>query len=151
MGSSTGNMLVDDEITLSEIFRNAPTLIATHCEDEKTIQKNIEAARNRYGENVPIEEHARIRSDEACYISSAKAVELASRHHARLHVLHLSSAKEMSLLLQEKYQAKKLQPKFVSTSVFDSTDYKQKGTDKMEPLCQIGKRQGSALGSAALR
>lgn len=128
MGSSTGNMLVDDETTLSEIFRNAPTLIATHCEDEKTIQKNLEAARNHYGENIPIEEHARIRSEEACYISSAKAVELASRHHARLHVLHLSSAKEMSLFTSGKVSGKKITAEVcVHHLWFDSTDYKTKG------------------------
>ena len=89
MGSSTGNMLVDDENTLSEIFRNAHTLVATHCEDEKTIQKNLENARAKYGELVPMTEHGRIRSDEACYLSSAKAVELASKFNTRLHVLHL--------------------------------------------------------------
>ncbi len=87
MGSSTGNMLVDDESTLSQIFKNAPTLIATHCEDEATIQKNIQNARERYGENVPISRHAHIRSDEACYISSSKAVNLASKFNTRLHIL----------------------------------------------------------------
>jgi dihydroorotase len=89
MGSSTGNMLVDDEKTLSEIFKNAPTLVATHCEDEATIQKNSEIARNRYGENVPISRHAHIRDDEACYKSSSNAVELAAKFNTRLHVLHL--------------------------------------------------------------
>jgi len=73
MGSSTGNMLVDVENTLSVIFKNAPTLVSTHCEDEKTILKNIEIDRGRYGENVPMSRHAHIRSDEACYISSSKA------------------------------------------------------------------------------
>ncbi|MEE4287522.1 MAG: dihydroorotase, partial [Mariniphaga sp.] len=91
MGSSTGNMLVDDEQILSEIFKNAPTLVATHCEDEATIQKNIEIARGRYGENVPVSRHAHIRSDQACYISSSKAVELASKFDTRLHILHLST------------------------------------------------------------
>ncbi len=97
MGSSTGNMLVDNENVLSEIFKNAPTLIATHCEDEETIQKNTETARQRYGDNVPFSRHCHIRSDEACYKSSSKAVELASKFNTRLHILHLSSAKEMSL------------------------------------------------------
>ena len=97
MGSSTGNMLVDDEAVLSEIFKNAPTLVATHCEDEATIQQNIEIARNRYGENVPISRHVYIRSAEACYKSSSKAVELASKFDTRLHILHISSAKEMDL------------------------------------------------------
>ena len=124
MGSSTGNMLVDDEKTLSEIFKNAPTLVATHCEDEKTIQKNIEIARGRYGENVPMSRHAHIRSDEACYLSSSKAVELASKFNTRLHVLHLTSAKEMSL-----FNAGKVSDKKISAEVcvhhlwFDERDY----------------------------
>ncbi len=124
MGSSTGNMLVDDEKTLSEIFKNAPTLVATHCEDEATIQKNIEIAKQRYGENVPMSRHCHIRSDEACYISSSKAVELASKFDTRLHVLHLSTAKEMSL-----FQAGKVADKNITAEVcvhhlwFDEHDY----------------------------
>lgn len=97
MGSSTGNMLVDSEDVLAEIFRHAPTLVATHCEDEATIQENIKIARGRYGENVPFSRHAHIRSTEACYRSSSRAVEFASKYNTRLHVLHLSSAKEMGL------------------------------------------------------
>lgn len=97
MGSSTGNMLVDSEEVLSEIFRNSPTLVATHCEDEATIQENIKIARGRYGENVPFSRHSHIRNAEACYRSSSRAVELASKFDTRLHILHLSSAKEMAL------------------------------------------------------
>ncbi len=97
MGSSTGNMLVNDQETLSEIFKNAPTLVATHCEDEQTILENSTKARQRYGENVPISRHAHIRNDEACYKSSSKAVELAAKYNTRLHILHLSSALEMTL------------------------------------------------------
>ena len=97
MGSSTGNMLVDDEETLANIFSNAPTLVATHCEDEAMIQKNIAIAKGRYGEQVPFSRHAHIRSADACYKSSSKAVELASKYNTRLHVLHLSSAREMDL------------------------------------------------------
>lgn len=97
MGSSTGNMLVDSEDILTEVFRYSPTLVATHCEDEVTIQKNIKIAIGRYGENVPFSRHAHIRSAEACYRSSSKAVELATKYNTRLHVLHLSSAKEMEL------------------------------------------------------
>lgn len=97
MGSSTGNMLVDNEETLSEIFRNTKLLVATHCEDETTIQKNIAAYREKYGDYVPISAHPKIRSAEACYKSSAKAVELATKFGTRLHVLHLSTAEEMSL------------------------------------------------------
>lgn len=129
MGSSTGNMLVDDEKTLSEIFKNAPTLVATHCEDEATIQKNTEIARARYGENVPISRHAHIRSAEACFKSSSKAVELASKFDTRLHVLHLSSAKEMEL-----FSAGKVADKNITAEVcvhhlwFDERDYIDYGT-----------------------
>ncbi len=98
MGSSTGNMLVDNEQTLDQLFsRVPPLLIATHCEDEATIRKNIEAAKAKYGENVPIEQHPYIRSEEACYISSSLAVRLAKKHGTRLHVLHISTAKELEL------------------------------------------------------
>jgi len=98
MGSSTGNMLVDNEKTLDQLFsRVPPLLIATHCEDEATIRKNIEAAKAKYGENVPIEQHPYIRSEEACYISSSLAVRLAKKHGTRLHVLHISTAKELEL------------------------------------------------------
>ena len=97
MGSSTGNMLVDNEQTLDSLFSKVPMLIATHCEDEATIRKNSEAARAKYGENVPIEQHPLIRSEEACYISSSMAVRLAKKHGTRLHVLHISTAKELEL------------------------------------------------------
>lgn len=98
MGSSTGNMLVDNEQTLDQLFsRVPPLLIATHCEDEATIRKNIETAKAKYGENVPIEQHPYIRSEEACYISSSLAVRLAKKHGTRLHVLHISTAKELEL------------------------------------------------------
>jgi len=129
MGSSTGNMLVDDETTLSEIFKHAPTLVATHCEDEKTILKNTEIARARYGENVPISRHAHIRSDEACYLSSSKAVELASKYNTRLHVLHLTSAKEMSLFNTGKVTDKKITAEVcVHHLWFDERDYIKYGT-----------------------
>ncbi len=129
MGSSTGNMLVDDEETLSGIFKNAPTLVATHCEDEATIQQNSQIARQRYGENVPISRHCHIRSDEACYKSSSKAVELASKFDTRLHVLHLSSAKEMSLFSPGKVSDKKITAEVcVHHLWFDERDYIEKGT-----------------------
>jgi dihydroorotase len=129
MGSSTGNMLVDDEKTLSEIFKHAPTLVATHCEDEKTILKNIEIAKARYGENVPMSRHAHIRSDEACYLSSSKAVELASKFDTRLHVLHLTSAKEMSLFNSGKVTGKKITAEVcVHHLWFDERDYIKYGT-----------------------
>ncbi len=128
MGSSTGNMLVDDEKTLSEIFQKAPTLVATHCEDESLIQKNSEAARAKYGENVPVHLHAEIRSDEACYRSSSKAVELATKYDTRLHVLHLSSAKEMSLFPAGNVKDKKITAEVcVHHLWFDERDYASKG------------------------
>jgi len=98
MGSSTGNMLVDNEGTLSGIFSQAPTLIATHCEDEDTIQHNLSVYKEKYGEEVPFEMHHLIRSEEACYKSSEKAAALARKHGARLHILHLTTAKELELL-----------------------------------------------------
>lgn len=98
MGSSTGNMLVDNETTLNNLFSKVPPiLIATHCEDEETIQKNIEIFKARYGENVPVECHPLIRSAEACYISSSLAVSLAKKHGTRLHILHISTEKEIAL------------------------------------------------------
>ncbi|MDA3865195.1 MAG: dihydroorotase [Salinivirgaceae bacterium] len=97
MGSSTGNMLVDDTMALERIFNESPILIATHCEDEYTILDNTEKAKKKYGEKIPFRMHPVIRSAEACYLSSSKAVELAAKTGARLHVLHLSTAKEMSL------------------------------------------------------
>jgi len=98
MGSSTGNMLVDNRETLNRVFSEVPLLIVTHCEDEATIQHNIQHYKALLGENIPIEYHPLIRSAEACYKSSAFAVELATKYNSRLHLFHLSSAKEMSLL-----------------------------------------------------
>ncbi|HCX24402.1 MAG: dihydroorotase [Flammeovirgaceae bacterium] len=97
MGSSTGNMLVDNRDTLEKLYANAPILMATHCEDEATIRKNMEIFTEKYGENIPFEMHPVIRSEEACYLSSSMAVELAKKHNTRLHILHISTAKETNL------------------------------------------------------
>ncbi|TDJ30052.1 MAG: dihydroorotase [Gammaproteobacteria bacterium] len=97
MGASTGNMLVDDHDVLEKIFANAALLVATHCEDSPTIRANEERFRKRFGEDVPISAHPEIRSAEACYKSSSFAVELAKRHATRLHVLHLTTARELEL------------------------------------------------------
>ena len=97
MGSSTGNMLVDEERILEQIFRHAPTPIATHCEDTPTILANEQAAKDKYGEQVPFSEHPYIRSREACLKSSTFATELANRENARLHVLHISTEEELDL------------------------------------------------------
>ncbi|OXS14191.1 dihydroorotase [Zobellella denitrificans] len=96
MGASTGNMLVDSEAALAGIFRDSPVLIATHCEDSPTIKRNEELARAKYGDAVPFSEHGHIRSAEACYLSSSLAVSLAKRYQSKLHVLHLTTAREMS-------------------------------------------------------
>lgn len=95
MGASTGNMLVDDPATLEGIFASSPLLIATHCEDTPTILANEAAAREEFGDDIPIHAHPRIRSVEACYKSSSFAIALAKRHNSRLHVLHLTTAKEL--------------------------------------------------------
>ena len=97
MGSSTGNMLVDNEKTLDGLFSHVPMLIATHCEDERTIQQNLAEAILKYGDSIPMEMHPLIRNEEACYLSSSLAVSLAKKHGARLHVLHISTAKETAL------------------------------------------------------
>jgi dihydroorotase len=97
MGSSTGNMLVDNETTLNNLFSQVPLLIATHCEDEATVRKNTEIYKEKYGENIPISAHPLIRSEEACYLSSSMAVALAKKHNTRLHILHISTAKEVGL------------------------------------------------------
>lgn len=97
MGSSTGNMLVDDETTLESMFSKVPMLIATHCEDEETIRKNAADYRKKYGEDVPMEMHPIIRSIQGCYKSSSFAVELAKQHNTRLHILHISTEEELEL------------------------------------------------------
>ena len=97
LGSSTGNMLVDDEVILEQIFRNTEMVISAHCEDETTIKQNLNAYKERYGEDIPIKCHPLIRSEEACYLSSSKAVALAKKTGARLHVFHVSTGKELAL------------------------------------------------------
>ena len=130
MGSSTGNMLVDNKTVLEEIFKNSPMLIAVHCEDEQTIQENTIQAKKEFGEEVPISEHPNIRSTEACYKSSSMAVELAKKHNTRLHVFHLSTEKEISLFDNTLPLAKKL----ITAEVcihhlwFDESKYSEKGT-----------------------
>lgn len=97
MGSSTGNMLVDNEKVLDHLFAEVPLLIATHCEDEATVRANLEAYKAKYGEDIPVTAHPLIRNEEACYLSSSKAVELAEKHNTRLHILHISTGKETHL------------------------------------------------------
>ncbi len=97
MGSSTGNMLVDQTVVLEKLFAEVPLLIATHCEDEATVQANLAEMKAKYGEAVPLSAHPIIRSETACYLSSSKAVELAKKHNTRLHILHISTGKETQL------------------------------------------------------
>jgi len=130
MGSSTGNMLVDDERTLEGIFAASPLVIATHCEHTPTIAANEAAARARYGENIPFSEHPHIRSAEACYRSSSLAVELARRHDARLHVLHITTARELDLFHPGDLATKRVTAEAcVPHLFFDDTSYATKGAD----------------------
>lgn len=124
MGSSTGNMLVDNESVLSEIFKNTKLLVTTHCEDESTIIKNTAIYREKYGEFVPISAHPKIRSAEACFKSSSKAVELAAKFGTRLHVLHISTADEMKLFTSGPVAQKHITAEVcVHHLWFDENDY----------------------------
>lgn len=130
LGSSTGNMLVDNPEVLEEIFKKTDLLISVHCEDEKTIKHNLEIYLDKYGDDIPIEMHPKIRNEEACYISSSKAIELAKKTGARLHVFHLSTKKETNLFSNDK----PLLEKKITAEVcvhhlwFSEEDYKTKGT-----------------------
>jgi dihydroorotase len=129
LGSSTGNMLVDNEAVLEKIFSSTKLLIAVHCEDEATIKNNLEKYKAEYGENIPIEAHHLIRSEEACYISSSKAVALAKKTGARLHVFHVSTAKETSLFSNIPVEEKQITAEVCIHHLwFTSDDYAQKGT-----------------------
>ncbi len=129
MGSSTGNMLVDDEKILEGIFKNAPTLVATHCEDEVTVQKDTQEYLKKYGIDAPTSIHPKVRSAEACYLSSSKAVRLAKKHNTRLHVLHLTTAREMELFSNEiPLEEKKITAEVCAHHLwFSENDYKKKG------------------------
>ena len=130
LGSSTGNMLVDNPEVLEKIFKSTDLLISVHCEDEATIKQNTAQYLERYGEDIPIQCHPEIRSAEACYISSSKAIELAKKTGARLHVFHLSTAKEMELFSNKT----PLKDKKITAEVcihhlwFSDEDYDKKGT-----------------------
>ena len=146
LGSSTGNMLVDNPAVLEEIFTKTDLLISTHCEDEATIKKNLEAAIAIYGDAIPIEKHPEIRSEQACYISSSQAIALAKKTGARLHVFHLSTAKETKLFDKKK----SLKDKKITAEVcvhhlwFTDEDYPSKGTKiKWNPAVKTKKdREG---------
>lgn len=125
MGASTGNMLVDNPHTLKAIFADSPLLIAVHCEDETIIRNNIESAKARFGEDVPVYLHPVIRNEDACYRSTRLAVELADKYDTRLHILHLSTARELGLLRNDiPAAAKKITAEVcVHHLWFDDRDY----------------------------
>lgn len=129
MGSSTGNMLVDNRKALEALFAEIEMIIAVHCEEESIIRKNIEHYKKEFGENVPIKYHPLIRSAEACYVSSSKAAELADKYGSRLHILHLSTAREVGL-----FDVKPLSEKKITGEVcvhhlwFSDEDYTRYGT-----------------------
>ncbi len=128
MGASTGSMLVDDPKTLEGIFADAPILVATHCEDTPTIKLNEAAAREQYGDDVPISMHPIIRSEEACYKSSSLAVSLAKRFATKLHVLHLTTAKELELFSQGDVDGKQISLEACVHHLYLSEeDYETKG------------------------
>lgn len=129
MGASTGNMLVDDPQTLEKIFLEAPTVVATHCEDTPTIQANERNIRARYGKNVPIQAHPEIRSADACFRSSSLAVDLARRNGTQLHLLHLTTAREMELLSDHPLPDKRITAEVcVHHLFFDDSSYADLGT-----------------------
>lgn len=130
LGSSTGNMLVDDEKVLEQIFLNTEMVISTHCEDEGTIRNNLAKYQKEFGDNIPIKYHPIIRSEEACYLSSSNAIALAKKTGARLHVFHLSTGKETDLFTNDV----PLKDKKITSEVcihhlwFSDADYGEKGT-----------------------
>ena len=129
MGSSTGNMLVNNSHTLQRLFSEAPCLIATHCEDEDIILRYMEMFKERYGDNAPTSIHALVRSAKACYKTSSQAAELASKYGTQLHILHLSTAKEISLFRNDiPLKDKKITAETcLHYLLFDDRDYAKKG------------------------
>ena len=130
LGSSTGNMLVDNEAVLEKIFKSTDMVISTHCEDEETIRENLAIYKERYGDDIPMNLHPIIRSEEACYISSSRAIALAKKTGARLHVFHLSTGKETELfdnsipLAEKKITAEVC----IHHLWFSDADYDEKGS-----------------------
>jgi len=130
LGSSTGNMLVDNEAVLEKIFSSTKMIISVHCEDEATIRKNTQEFVDKYGDDIPVKYHPIIRSEKACYLSSSKAIELAKKTGARLHIFHVSTAKETELFRNDI----PLEEKQITAEVcihhlwFSDKDYAEKGT-----------------------
>ncbi|MDG1529059.1 MAG: dihydroorotase [Polaribacter sp.] len=146
LGSSTGNMLVDNEVVLEKIFSSTKMLISVHCEDEATIRKNMEHYTAIYGDDIPLKFHPIIRSEEACYLSSSRAIELAKKTGARLHIFHLSTEKETHLFRNDI----PIEEKQITAEVcvhhlwFSDEDYDEKGTlIKWNPAVKTAKdREG---------
>jgi len=130
MGSSTGDMLVDNEQTLDQIFANSPMLVAVHCEDEETVRKNLSEHIQKYGDDIPMELHPVIRNHEACLKSSSLAVDLARKHNTRLHILHISTAEEVALFRNDISLSEKriTAEACVHHLWFSEKNYKEKGT-----------------------
>ena len=129
LGSSTGNMLVDDVEVIEKIFRNTDMVISAHCEDEGTIRRNLELYKAQYGDNIPVQYHPLIRSAEACYLSSSQAIALAKKTGARLHVFHVSTGKETGLFQNDiPLEEKKITAEVCIHHLwFSDADYKTKG------------------------
>jgi dihydroorotase len=152
MGSSTGNMLVDQRSTLEGLFKEVPMLIATHCEDEATIRENTRVFTDKYDGNIPMNAHPLIRNAEACYRSSSMAVELAEKYNTRLHILHLSSEKEMALFRNDIHRAEKriTAEACIHHMWFSDQDYESKGSFiKWNPAVK-GETDRAALQAAVL-
>jgi len=130
LGSSTGNMLVDDEKVIENIFSNTEMVISAHCEDETTIRENLAKYKAQYGDDIPVELHPNIRSEEACYLSSSRAIALAKKTGARLHVFHLSTGKETDLFRNDiPLEQKKITAEVCIHHLwFSDADYAKKGT-----------------------
>tara|TARA_R110002049_G_scaffold2743_2_gene20933 strand:- start:6098 stop:7432 length:1335 start_codon:yes stop_codon:yes gene_type:complete len=128
MGASTGNMLVNKDDVLEKIFANAQTVVVTHCEDSPTIYANEDKYREEYGENIPMEMHPKIRSEEACYLSSLKATNLAKKYNTKLQVLHLTTAKELEFFNTDPIEDKQITVEVCAHHLFFSEeDYAQRG------------------------
>jgi len=127
LGSSTGNMLMDDDYALEKLFAESQVLVATHCEEESVIKKNLVYFQSLYGEDIPMSKHSLIRSEEACYLSTLKAINLAEKYKTRLHVLHLSTAKELSLFnANDKLQDKRITNEVCVHHLFFNDSYYEK-------------------------
>lgn len=144
LGSSTGNMLINNQEVLKEIFKSTNLVIAVHCEDEYIINKNLIEAKKKYGKNIPMSYHPKIRSEEACFVSSSNAIKLAKETGARLHVFHLSTARELSLFQNDvPLKQKKITSEVCTHHLwFNDNDYLEKGSKiKWNPSIKTKKDQ----------